>query len=216
MAVNEEGRRGTLPGGVHGFRGGLAAASPRVRLRARGQSPPVGCTEGASDWCIWGPHGYEVAHAGQGVQPQPKSARPANRASECRGSRKAVADRSKTGVEPQASPRMPVLQWGAKPSAPSRRRGKPGGVRQRTDRSRRSVQRSRASRFPAPGGSRCAGAGRRGAPYAWGTGWRPDAPRERPVVQIGTSERCPVAAGQPVRLARSPLVAQQVEQAVHR
>lgn len=57
------------------------------------------------------------------------------------------------------------------------------------------------------------GVGRR---YSWGTGWRPDAPRERPVVQIGKSERCPVAAGQPVRSPCSPPVAQQIEQAVHR
>lgn len=85
------------------------------------------------------------------------------------GSRKAVADRSQTGVEPQATPRAQVLQWGAKPRAPSRRRGKPEHVRQRTDRqpaqrpARSGVPVSRAWKRPLCGCWKVWGAGIHGA-----------------------------------------------------
>lgn len=86
---------------------------------------------------------------------------------------------------------------GHRPGAQAGRRGKPGQVERREDRSRRRVQRRRLSGFPARGAVREADRGRRGAPSLLGTRAASRRPNCRPGVQTGKRQCWPSAATRP-------------------
>ena len=148
----------------------------------------------------WEPRGYEVAHAVQRVQRQHMSARPANRASECGG----AARQSPTGCKPSSRLRRSQdRRWrsgGHSPAPQAAGAGNGGASGSALTKAGAASSEDGCPRFPrleVPAMRVLEGVGRW---YSCGTGWRPDAPRERPVVQIGISERCRVAVGQPVRV----------------
>jgi hypothetical protein len=105
----DNGGRRSVPPGVSG-RMALGAVWLQT-VRAVMGLPVCGSCLPAEGWPAGppsggqGPRGYEVAHAGQGVQPQPMSARPAYRATECRGepqsSGRQVGDRRRVAGIPQ-------------------------------------------------------------------------------------------------------------------
>lgn len=97
----------------------------------------------------------------------------------------------------QRSAHGPAANRGASPRRPSRRRGKPGQVEHREDRSRRCVQRRRLSGFPARGVAREAQNGRRGAPCFSGARAVSRRPNGRPGVQPGKRPCCPSVAMRP-------------------